>query len=43
MESTRDFGSAAVAALGGLATALFFVGLYAALTLPVVQLLNRLA
>jgi len=43
MERTREYGSAVVAALGGLATALFFVGLYAALTMPVVEVIHRLA
>ncbi len=43
MESTKEYGSAVCAALGGLATALIFLGLYAALTMPVVEVLNRLA
>ncbi len=43
MERTREVGSAVVVALGGLATAMLFVGLYAALTMPVVQLVHRLA
>ena len=42
MERTRDLGSAAVAALGGIATALAFLGLWAAVSMPVVQVLQRL-
>ena len=43
MERTRDLGSAAVAALGGVVTALAFVGLYVAVSVPVVEVLRRLA
>ncbi len=42
MERTRDFGSAVVAALGGVATGLIFLGLYAAVSMPIVRVLERL-
>ena len=42
MEKTRDLGSAVAAALGGVAVALGFLGLYAAVSMPVVHLLQRL-
>ena len=42
MEKTRDLGSAIVAGLGGVAVALGFLGLYAAVSIPVVQVLQRL-
>jgi len=41
MERTRDLGSAAVAVLGGVATALAFLGLWVAVSMPVVEVLNR--
>ncbi len=41
VERRADLGSAVLAALGGAATALAFVGLWAALSMPVLQVLNR--
>ena len=43
MERTRDLGSALAAALGGVATALAFLGLYVAVSVPVAEVLQRLA
>jgi hypothetical protein len=42
MERTRELGSALLTALVGLGTAVAFVGLYAALSAPVWEVLDRL-
>ena len=42
MERTREIGSALVAAIGGIATAAAFLGLYAAVSMPVVEVLRKL-
>lgn len=43
MERTRDLGSAVAAAVGGVMTALAFLGLYVAVTVPVAEVLQRMA
>lgn len=43
MERTRDLGSALAAALGGVVTAVVFLGLYVAVSVPVAEVLQRLA
>lgn len=42
MERTRDFASALAATAGGVATALGFVTLYLALSVPVMEVLQRM-
>lgn len=42
MERTRDIGSALIAALGGVATAVAFLGLYVAVSGPVVEVLRSM-
>lgn len=42
MEQTKDYKSAIAAALAGTAVALGFLGLWAAVSMPVVEVLQRI-